>query len=263
MAADRCRSPVGLSSRPSTWSGSPYRGSTPRHHQCRFGRGILPVQCRGGGCAGARVDRGYLAVERGRDRVQHREQHGPRAWGTSLASASDVARARPSTADWRVQASYFEACNCEAICPCRSVGGRPGQRALPAGGRAGRDPRAGLARRPVCRREAGRPGRQQWHCERAVLGELLHCHALGREVLDGLCGPGLGHAAGGGENGGAVPEATMRAAHPWAIARCGAYPPLACTARLSRQVSGRAVHRPCAGESPLPSRWPNQPFCKD
>src|SRR6266851_5077218 len=98
MAADRCRSPVGLSSRPSTWSGSPYRASTPGHHQCRFGRGILPVLCRGGGCAVARVDRGYLAVERGRGRVQHGEQHGPRAWGTSLASASDVARARPSTA---------------------------------------------------------------------------------------------------------------------------------------------------------------------
>lgn len=29
-------------------------------------------------------------------------------------------------AQWRVQGSYFEACNCEAICPCRSVGGRPG-----------------------------------------------------------------------------------------------------------------------------------------
>ena len=28
--------------------------------------------------------------------------------------------------DWRVGGSYFEACNCEAICPCRSVGGRPG-----------------------------------------------------------------------------------------------------------------------------------------
>jgi hypothetical protein len=28
--------------------------------------------------------------------------------------------------DWRVQGSYFEGCNCEAICPCRSVGGRPG-----------------------------------------------------------------------------------------------------------------------------------------
>src|SRR2546430_4375030 len=29
-------------------------------------------------------------------------------------------------ADWRVRGSYFEACNCDAICPCRSVGGRPG-----------------------------------------------------------------------------------------------------------------------------------------
>jgi hypothetical protein len=29
-------------------------------------------------------------------------------------------------ADWRVRGSYFEGCNCEAICPCRSVGGRPG-----------------------------------------------------------------------------------------------------------------------------------------
>jgi hypothetical protein len=27
--------------------------------------------------------------------------------------------------DWRVRGSYFEACNCAAICPCRSVGGRP------------------------------------------------------------------------------------------------------------------------------------------
>ena len=35
--------------------------------------------------------------------------------------------ARSGTAlDWRVRGSYFEACNCEAICPCRSVGGRPG-----------------------------------------------------------------------------------------------------------------------------------------
>ena len=29
-------------------------------------------------------------------------------------------------ADWRLRGSYFEACNCEAICPCRCVGGRPG-----------------------------------------------------------------------------------------------------------------------------------------
>ena len=29
-------------------------------------------------------------------------------------------------ADWRVAGTYFEACNCEAICPCRSVNGQPG-----------------------------------------------------------------------------------------------------------------------------------------
>lgn len=29
---------------------------------------------------------------------------------------------------WEVRGSYFEACNCEPICPCRSIGGRPGGR---------------------------------------------------------------------------------------------------------------------------------------
>ncbi|HEX7522170.1 MAG TPA: DUF1326 domain-containing protein [Acidimicrobiia bacterium] len=28
--------------------------------------------------------------------------------------------------DWQVRGSYFEGCNCEAICPCRAVHGRPG-----------------------------------------------------------------------------------------------------------------------------------------
>src|SRR4029079_7095888 len=28
--------------------------------------------------------------------------------------------------DWGVRGSYFEACNCDAICPCRSVSGAPG-----------------------------------------------------------------------------------------------------------------------------------------
>jgi hypothetical protein len=31
-----------------------------------------------------------------------------------------------AAADWRVRGSYFEACNCDAICPCRSVHGQPG-----------------------------------------------------------------------------------------------------------------------------------------
>lgn len=30
--------------------------------------------------------------------------------------------------DWWVEGSYFEACNCEAVCPCRQQGGRPGGR---------------------------------------------------------------------------------------------------------------------------------------
>jgi hypothetical protein len=37
-----------------------------------------------------------------------------------------VAAGSGTAVDWRVRGSYFEACNCEAICPCRSVGGRPG-----------------------------------------------------------------------------------------------------------------------------------------
>ncbi len=28
--------------------------------------------------------------------------------------------------DWRVRGSYFEGCNCEAVCPCRSVNDQPG-----------------------------------------------------------------------------------------------------------------------------------------
>jgi hypothetical protein len=38
-----------------------------------------------------------------------------------------TAEPRPSPVlDWRAKGTYFEGCNCEAICPCRSVGGRPG-----------------------------------------------------------------------------------------------------------------------------------------
>jgi len=30
--------------------------------------------------------------------------------------------------DWRIAGAYFEACNCEAICPCRKIGDLPGGR---------------------------------------------------------------------------------------------------------------------------------------
>src|SRR2546426_10310757 len=29
---------------------------------------------------------------------------------------------------WRIRGTYFEACNCEAICPCRRIDGAPGGR---------------------------------------------------------------------------------------------------------------------------------------
>lgn len=32
------------------------------------------------------------------------------------------------TQRWDISGSYFEACNCEAVCPCRRSGGRPGGR---------------------------------------------------------------------------------------------------------------------------------------
>jgi hypothetical protein len=31
-------------------------------------------------------------------------------------------------ANWELRGTYLEACNCEAICPCRRIGGRPGGR---------------------------------------------------------------------------------------------------------------------------------------
>ena len=40
---------------------------------------------------------------------------------TDLRQPTDTAKS-----SWRVRGSYFEACNCDAICPCRSVHGQPG-----------------------------------------------------------------------------------------------------------------------------------------
>jgi hypothetical protein len=35
---------------------------------------------------------------------------------------------RESLLPWRIAGDYFESCNCEAICPCRRIGGRAGGR---------------------------------------------------------------------------------------------------------------------------------------
>jgi hypothetical protein len=57
--------------------------------------------------------------------VQHRtvEQRGVRL---QAAGGDQVTNVGVPVDGWRVRGSYFEACNCEAICPCRSVGGQPG-----------------------------------------------------------------------------------------------------------------------------------------
>ena len=39
-----------------------------------------------------------------------------------------LASRRMNTLSWEISGSYLEACNCEAICPCRRIGGRPGGR---------------------------------------------------------------------------------------------------------------------------------------
>jgi len=46
--------------------------------------------------------------------------------GTGLDCAMAAEVTTPQT--WSVAGSYFEACNCEAICPCRQVGERAGGR---------------------------------------------------------------------------------------------------------------------------------------
>jgi hypothetical protein len=41
-----------------------------------------------------------------------------------VTDAAAVARLTP----WRIRGSYFESCNCDAICPCRMISGRRGGR---------------------------------------------------------------------------------------------------------------------------------------
>src|SRR3954468_24718517 len=35
---------------------------------------------------------------------------------------------RPEQQPWAIAGTYLEACNCDAICPCRRIGGRQGGR---------------------------------------------------------------------------------------------------------------------------------------
>ncbi len=48
---------------------------------------------------------------------------------TAAQDSSGVEHPGGSRSGWRVSGRYVEACNCEAICPCRKIGGGEGSRA--------------------------------------------------------------------------------------------------------------------------------------
>ncbi|MGZ4352744.1 MAG: DUF1326 domain-containing protein [Gaiellaceae bacterium] len=105
---------------------------------------------------------------------------------------------------WRIEGEYFESCNCEAICPCRMVGGIAGGRSthgiclgalswrVDAGEKDGVD-LAGLAAALVCRYDDDEPG-SPWRfvlhvdargddAQRAALEEILLGRAGGEQIL--------------------------------------------------------------------------------
>ncbi len=105
---------------------------------------------------------------------------------------------------WRIAGSYFESCNCDAICPCRTVSGVPGGRSTHGtcfgvlswsveDGFAGDVPLAGLAAALVYDYdddESGSPWRFELHVDergderqRAALADILLGRAGGERVL--------------------------------------------------------------------------------
>src|SRR3954447_15070411 len=70
---------------------------------------------------------------------------------------------------WRIAGTYIEACNCDAVCPCRRIGGRAGGRSTYGvcegalswaieRGHAGAVDLAGLAAGPPCHYDDDEPG---------------------------------------------------------------------------------------------------------
>jgi hypothetical protein len=105
---------------------------------------------------------------------------------------------------WRIAGSYFESCNCDAICPCRTVAGVPGGRSTHGicfgvlswaveDGFAGDVPLSGLAAALVYDYdddEPGSPWRFELHVDdrgdeeqRAALAGILLGDAGGERVL--------------------------------------------------------------------------------
>jgi hypothetical protein len=104
----------------------------------------------------------------------------------------------PDDLSFRVRGAYFESCNCEAICPCRMIGGVPGGRStsgiccgvlswLIREGSVGDVDVSGLAAVLVCRYDDDEPG-SPWtivlHVDRR--GSDAQRAALEKLFLNGL-----------------------------------------------------------------------------
>ena len=94
---------------------------------------------------------------------------------------------------WRIAGSYFESCNCEAICPCRKIDGVPGGRStygeclgvlswVIEDGRAGDVSLEGLKVALATRYHDDEPG-SPW---RFVLYVDAHGDAAQRDALEGI-----------------------------------------------------------------------------
>jgi hypothetical protein len=100
---------------------------------------------------------------------------------------------------WAIEGTYLEACNCEAICPCRRIGGRRGGRSTHGicmgalswavtDGRAGEVDLSGLAAVLVLRYDDDEPG-SPWTF---FLYVDEHGHERQREALARILTGGLG-----------------------------------------------------------------------
>jgi hypothetical protein len=100
--------------------------------------------------------------------------------------------------DFRVRGAYFESCNCEAICPCRMIGGVPGGRSTYGicfgalswkieEGHAGDVDLSGLSAVLVCRYDDDEPG-SPWSVRLHVdaAGDEQQRAALEHVFLEGL-----------------------------------------------------------------------------
>ena len=116
-----------------------------------------------------------------------------------------MADATDGLVPWSIGGTYLEACNCEAICPCRRVGGRSGGRStygvcegalswMVVEGRAGEVDLSGLGAILVLRYDDDEPGSPwTWFLYVDDRGDERQREALAKIFSGELGGPALEH----------------------------------------------------------------------